>query len=193
MKRLIVTGLLILLVISFGCADAQFRLVADAAVDFSQNHYDIAIRTATSKPKGVNAIKLMDEDLCLVCSPKTAKQMSILEDINNMVLLKHTLRPNMWQLWSEAVGLQLTTEKKFGMAHFYMLKQAAVNSMGVALIPRFHIEEQLADGSLVIPFSVSFTSPYSYYLLTPKSSNYPFKVQAFIDWILQVFAPYRKS
>ena len=90
-------------------------------------------------------------------------------------------------------GFTTDNRKKFGMAHFYMLKQAAVNSMGVALIPRFHIEEQLADGSLVIPFSVSFTSPYSYYLLTPKSSNYPFKVQAFIDWILQVFAPYRKS
>ena len=166
--------------------------IGDHPVDFSQSHYDIAIRTATSEPQGVNFIKLMDEDLCLVCSPQIAEQMNTLNDINDMVLLKHTLRPNMWQLWSQALGLKLTTEKKFGMAHFYMLKQAAVSSMGVALIPRFHIEEQLADGSLVIPFAVSFTSPYSYYLLTPKSSNCPFKVQAFIDWILQVFAPYRK-
>lgn len=167
--------------------------IGDFPVDFSQSHYDIVIRSATSEPQGVNFIKLMDEDLCLVCSPQVAAQMNKLEDINEMMLLKHTLRPHMWQDWSQAVGLQLTTEKKFGMAHFYMLIQAAVSSMGVALIPRFFIEQQLAEGSLVIPFAVSFTSPYSYYLLTPKSSNYPFKVQAFIDWIMQVFAPYRKK
>ncbi|WP_435237514.1 LysR substrate-binding domain-containing protein [Psychromonas sp. PT13] len=167
--------------------------IGNNAEDLSQCHADIAIRTAIEKPTDVNATKLMDEDLCLVCSPELAKQMDSLEDLNNMVLLRHTLRPQMWQLWSDAIGLTLSTERKFGMAHFYMLQQAAVSSMGVALIPRFHIEEQLADGSLVIPFLVSFISPYSYYLLTPKSANYPFKVQAFIDWSLDVFAPYRTS
>ncbi len=167
--------------------------IGDHPVDFSQSHYDIVIRSATSEPQGVNSIKLMDEDLCLVCAPQIAEQMSSLADINKMMLLKHTLRPQMWQDWSQALGLQLTTEKKFGMAHFYMLKQAAVSAMGVALIPRFFIEQELAEGSLVIPFAVSFTSPYSYYLLTAKSSNYPFKVQAFIDWILALFAPYRKT
>jgi LysR family glycine cleavage system transcriptional activator len=165
--------------------------IGDHGVDFSQSRYDIAIRTSISKPQGVNAVKLMDEDLCLVCSPQIAEQMKEPDDINKMVLLKHTLRPHMWQLWSEAVGVALTSEKKFGMEHFYMLKQAAVSSMGVALIPRYYIEEQLAEGSLVIPFSFSFTSPYRYYLLTPKSDNCPAKVQAFIDWIVQVFAPYR--
>jgi len=167
--------------------------IGDFAVDFSQSKYDIVIRSATTEPQGVNFIKLMDEDLCLVCSPQIAAQMRTLDDLNKMTLLKHTLRPQMWQDWSQALGLQLTTEKKFGMAHFYMLSQAAVSSMGVALIPRFFIEQQLQDGSLVLPFDVSFTSPYCYYLLTSKSSNYPFKVQVFIDWILQIFAPYRKS
>ena len=117
--------------------------IGDGAVDFAQNKYDIVIRSATSKPQDVNAIKLMDEDLCLVCSPTLAKQMHRLEDINNMTLLKHTLRPTMWQQWSQAVELALTTEKKFGMEHFYMLSQAAVGSMGIALIPRFFIEQQL--------------------------------------------------
>lgn len=167
--------------------------IGDNSVDLFQCQSDIVIRTAIEKPQNVNAIKLMDEDLCLVCSPELATQMDSLEDLNKMVLLRHTLRPQMWQLWSEAIGLTLSSERKFGMAHFYMLKEAAVSSMGVALIPRFHIEEQLANGTLVIPFSVSFISPYGYYLLTPKSNNYPFKVQAFIDWSLAVFAPYRKD
>ena len=165
--------------------------IGDGAVDFSHKKYDIVIRSATSQPQGVNAIKLMDEDLCLVCSPALAKQMHSLKDINNMTLLKHTLRPTMWQQWSQAVELELTTEKKFGMEHFYMLNQAAVSSMGIALIPRFFIEQQLKDGSLVIPFNKPYKSPYSYYLLTEKSTNHATKVQLFIDWILVLFAPYR--
>ena len=72
-----------------------------------------------------------------------------------------------------------------------MLSQAAAGGMGVALIPRFFIEEQLSNGSLVIPFDTGFTSPYIYYVLTPKSSKLPLKAQVFIDWLLEIFAPYR--
>ncbi|MCG6200828.1 transcriptional regulator GcvA [Psychromonas antarctica] len=164
---------------------------SDLPVDFSKCEYDVVIRSATSHPQGVNAIKLMDEDLCLVCSPRVAEQMQSLDDINKMTLLKHTLRPKLWQAWAKEVNVQITTDKKYGMAHFSMLLQAAVNDMGVALIPRTFIEKQLADGSLVIPFSAPFISPYCYYLLMPNSTNQSFKVQAFIDWILEIFAPYR--
>lgn len=48
----------------------------------------------------------------------------------------------------------------------------------------------------MIPLATQFTSPYAYYVLTPnlppsKQSERPLKVQAFIDWLLEIFAPYR--
>jgi len=73
-----------------------------------------------------------------------------------------------------------------------MLSQAAASGMGAALIPRFFIEDQLKAGTLVIPFEAPFVSPYSYYLLTPKSSSLPRKSALFIDWLLSEFAPYRE-
>ncbi|GIU22939.1 LysR family transcriptional regulator [Shewanella colwelliana] len=167
--------------------------IGDFQVDFSQQHYDIAIRSATSTPKGCNVIKLMDEDLCLVCAPQLASQLTQPSDINNMTLLKHTTRPELWPYWAEKVGVTLTTSKKFGMEHFYMLSQAAVSGMGVALIPRFFIEQELNNGSLVIPFSAGFTSPYAYYVLTPQATHLPEKSAAFIDWILEILKPYRSS
>ncbi|WP_299806754.1 transcriptional regulator GcvA [uncultured Shewanella sp.] len=171
--------------------------IGDFEVDFNSVNYDIAIRSSTSVPKAANVMTLMDEDLCLVCSPEIACELNQLEDINTMTLLQHTTRPGLWQLWAESVGLDLTTEKKFGVEHFYMLSQAAVSGMGVALIPRFFIEDELKAGRLVIPFDadldVQFTSPYRYYLLTPKSSNLPLKVQSFIDWLLELFSPYRQQ
>lgn len=165
--------------------------IGDFAVDFNQGRYDIAIRSSTKLPRGANYIKLMDEDLCLVCAPSLTSRLQSLEDINHVTLLKHTTRPDLWEYWAEKVGLKLTQEQTFGMEHFYMLSQAAASGMGAALIPRFFIEEQLANGSLVIPFNAPFTSPYTYYLLTPKSPNIPLKVRVFIDWLLELFAPYR--
>ncbi|WP_028864406.1 transcriptional regulator GcvA [Psychromonas aquimarina] len=165
--------------------------IGDFTVDFEQTHCDIAIRSATSRPRNCSCIKLMDEDLCLVCAPQLAAQLKSIDDINHMTLLKHTTRAELWPYWSEKVGLTLTAQQQFGMEHFYMLSQAAASGMGVALIPRFFIEQQLADGSLVIPFASSFSSPYSYYVLTPKSANLPLKAQVFIDWLLELFAPYR--
>ncbi|MEZ9820856.1 LysR substrate-binding domain-containing protein [Shewanella sp. 10N.286.45.A1] len=165
--------------------------IGDFEVDFASAKYDIAVRSATSTPKGANVMKLMDEDLCLVCSPEMSLQLTSLEAINQMTLLKHTTRPDLWHVWAEDVGIKLTTENKFGVEHFYMLSQAAASGMGVALIPRFFIEHELASGKLVIPFDAKFTSPYSYYLLTPKSSNLSLKVQSFIDWLLEIFQPYR--
>ncbi|WP_428637040.1 transcriptional regulator GcvA [Shewanella sp.] len=165
--------------------------IGDFQVDFTQDKYDVAIRSATARPRHCHVLKLMDEDLCLVCSPQLAKQIHSLEDINQMTLLKHTTRPGLWALWADEVGLNLTTDKMLGMEHFYMLSQAAVSGMGLALIPRFFIEKELAEGSLVIPLSTSFISPYAYYVLTPKANERPLKAQAFIDWLLEIFAPYR--
>ncbi|MGB5446500.1 MAG: LysR substrate-binding domain-containing protein [Psychromonas sp.] len=165
--------------------------IGDFKVDFDKRHYDIAIRSATSVPKEANYIKLMDEDLCLVCAPQLSKQLKKIEDINKLTLLKHTTRPELWPYWSKEVGVNLTGQKIFGVEHFYMLSQAAVYGMGIALIPRFFIEEQLADGRLVIPFNLPFKSPYSYYVLTPKSANLPLKAQLFIDWLLEIFSSYR--
>ncbi|MCL1139150.1 LysR substrate-binding domain-containing protein [Shewanella pneumatophori] len=169
--------------------------IGDFEVDFNKVNYDIAIRSSTTVPKAANVMTLMDEDLCLVCSPALAENLLHITDINQMTLLQHTTRPGLWQLWAENIGLELTTDKKFGVEHFYMLSQAAVSGMGVALIPRFFIEDELQTGKLVIPFETNadaqFTSPYRYYLLTPKSSNLPLKVQSFIDWLLELFSPYR--
>ncbi|MCL1126027.1 transcriptional regulator GcvA [Shewanella surugensis] len=165
--------------------------IGDFPVDFSQQNYDIAIRSTTEPPRGMTVIDLMDEDLCLVCSPKLAKKLSKVSDINKMTLLKHTTRPRLWEQWADSVGVDLTAKKNFAVEHFYMLSQAAVSGIGMALIPRFFIEKELSEGSLVLPFHETFTSPYRYYILTSSSKQLPLKTQLFIDWLLALFSSYR--
>ncbi|MCL2915758.1 LysR substrate-binding domain-containing protein [Shewanella corallii] len=168
--------------------------IGDFEVDFRRQHYDIAIRSGINPPEDCRHIKLMDEEMCLVCAPALAQELHTLDDLNRVTLLKHTSRPSNWRDWAKQAGVKLTVEEKFGVEHFYMLAQAVASGMGVALIPRFFIEPQLADGSLVIPFDIPYHSQYSYYLLTPghlQSGDPDGRITAFTDWILELFAPYR--
>ncbi|WP_299011672.1 LysR family transcriptional regulator [uncultured Shewanella sp.] len=81
----------------------------------------------------------------------------------------------------------------FAVEHFYMLSQAAVSGIGMALIPRFFIEKELKEGSLVLPFTHTFISPYRYYILTSNTKQLALKTQVFIDWLLDLFSHYRKE
>lgn len=164
--------------------------IGDFNVDFNQHRYDIAIRSVTSAPQGCQYVKLMDEDLCLVCSPQLATTLHSLNDINSLTLLKHTTRPELWPLWSKQVGLRLIMIRSLVWSIFICLarRQSAV---WASLWSALFIEQQLSDGSLVIPFDNHFTSPYSYYVLSPQAQRLPAKAQAFIDWLLEIFAPYR--
>ncbi|WP_299494233.1 transcriptional regulator GcvA [uncultured Shewanella sp.] len=167
--------------------------IGDFPVDLTKQKYDIAIRSMTTPPKSMKVIELMDEDLCLVCSPTLAKKLKHVDDINKMTLLKHTTRPELWETWAEAVGVKLTANKNFAVEHFYMLSQAAASGIGMALIPRFFIEKELKEGSLVLPFTETFTSPYRYYILTSNTKQLALKTQVFIDWLLALFSDYRNK
>ncbi|MCF1427197.1 MAG: LysR substrate-binding domain-containing protein [Shewanella sp.] len=166
--------------------------IGDFELDFHRQDYDIAIRSSKKPPANCHFIKLMDEEMCLVAAPALAARLNSLDDLNQMTLLKHTSRPSNWSDWAKQAGVALTTEEKFGVEHFYMLAQAAASGMGVALIPRFFIEPQLADGSLVIPFDIPYRSDYCYYLLTPtRHKDKEDKIQALTQWLLALVAPYR--
>ncbi|RMP90289.1 hypothetical protein ALQ17_05184, partial [Pseudomonas fluorescens] len=63
---------------------------------------------------------------------------------------------------------------------FYMCIRAAQVGCGVALLPRFLVEEELADGKLVIPWQHAMPSQDAYYLAYPEHSAEVPKVRDFV-------------
>ncbi len=166
--------------------------IGDFPVDFSLHQFDVAIRSAIGPPVGVLAQKLMQEELCLVCSPKLAAELTTPEALNHVTLLQHSTRPGLWEYWAEQLGIDLRQDGMLRFEHFYMLSQAAVKGLGAALIPRFFIERELAEQLLVMPLNLEFVSPYSYYLITPKNQSQVFKVQVFNQWLQEQFGRRQK-
>jgi DNA-binding transcriptional LysR family regulator len=75
-----------------------------------------------------------------------------------------------------------------------MLAQAASHGMGVALIPPFLIQRELAEGRLVPAHPAALhSSDKAYYLMIPERKAESAALRAFRDWLLQAAGEYREA
>ena len=79
------------------------------------------------------------------------------------------------------------------MELFSMLTEAAVQGLGVALVPRFLVEDELAGGRLVQLVDHEWTSDRSYYLIYPERKSDTPALAAFRGWIEAEAAGYRED
>ena len=130
----------------------------------------------------------MGEELLPVCSPALKKGKHPIhtpDDLRHHPLIQHTSRPSMWPDYLKAIGYNhLTLKHNLGFEHFFMMIEAALDNMGVALIPRFLIEKELKEGRLVTAFNATYKSPYIYYFICPKHKFELRKTKIFRDWLL---------
>lgn len=149
---------------------------------------DIAICMVKAKNwKYVIAEKIMDEELLPVCAPHLQVSPYNLNDVHDLLahnLLQHTKRAGMWEEYLHGIGFgNVPIKHSIAFGHFYMLIQAAIDGMGIALIPKIFIEEELKQNKLVIAFNAEFTSPYHAYLIYPKQKGELKKIRNFRKWV----------
>ncbi|MNO06561.1 DNA-binding transcriptional activator GcvA [compost metagenome] len=70
-----------------------------------------------------------------------------------------------------------------------MCIRAAQAGCGVALLPRFLVEEELAEGKLAIAWEHALESRSAYYLAYPEHAAAVPKVRALVEWIAERIAP----
>ena len=68
--------------------------------------------------------------------------------------------------------------------HFSILISAACAGLGIALIPRFLIVNELSRGELTIVIDHPLQSTGAYYLVTPEENISNTGLQLFKKWIL---------
>ncbi|MGO1272994.1 MAG: LysR substrate-binding domain-containing protein, partial [Pseudomonas helleri] len=106
--------------------------------------------------------------------------------LTDLVLLQNASRPQAWHEWFESQGYH-TDHSYHGPRFdtFYMCIRAAQVGCGVALLPRFLVEEELSEGKLVIAWQHPMPSRDAYYLAYPEHSAGVPKVKAFVNWMME--------
>lgn len=157
-------------------------------VDFSNDNTDVAIRYGDGNWTGVDARLLMAEQLSPVLSPALLGSGTAIATPQD--LLRHTLlfakKPVDWQVWSDAIGLDLAKARTIQLTDYNITLQAALDGQGIAIGRMLLIHDHLRTGRLVQPFPETITSiRTAHWLVTPKGSRIAPATQAFMDWLVE--------
>jgi DNA-binding transcriptional LysR family regulator len=78
-------------------------------------------------------------------------------------------------------------EPRFSAASGAVLRRAAAAGMGLAVLPRFMVEEDLATGRLRVALDTLYAPRLGIYAVYPEARRVPSKVRAFVDLLVAHF------
>ena len=163
-------------------------------VDFRRDDFDAAIRLGNGKWFGLETIKLFDESVSPMCSPRLLEGPGAIkspDDLRKQVLLHnhsmdHDPDAPTWEKWLEAAGASGVDASRG--THFSLPDhglQAAIDGAGVVLGWRFLSANDLAAGRVVEPFDLTLPLGASFFLVYPEAHSLRPDIVAFRDWLVQ--------
>ena len=161
---------------------------------FTDTGFDAAIHFGAPEWPGASAIALFGEEMIPVCGPQLLPPAGCASaaDLARLPLLHHSGRHDAWPRWFEHAGVgdaEISAGARFEL--FSMLIEAALAGLGVALVPRFLAQRELAAGELVVPFERSLESAQAYYLVMPETPGPSAALQRFAAWLQDEARAYR--
>ncbi|MBP9906605.1 MAG: LysR family transcriptional regulator [Rhodoferax sp.] len=159
---------------------------------FADTPFDAALFAGTpeqvSQWAGTRAVKLLDEVVLPVCAPQWLQGTSGLpaQAIAQLPLLQQSTRIDAWRQWFEAQGVaapQAMAGERLEL--FSMTIAAAVHGMGLALVPKLLVTDELARGDLMVACDQALSSKRAYYLVWPERVDSSPATQVFLDWLMQ--------
>ena len=173
--------------------DIDVRISAGlAAADFQRDDVDAAIRFGRGDYPGMRVVKLFDEAVTPMCSPRIvdAAPLRRPEDLADHVLLhddslQFDRDAPTWATWLKAAGV--TTVDPARGTHFshpdHSL-QAAIDGAGVVLGWRNLAAADLTAGRLIAPFDLVLPMGLGFHLVCPEHYAIRPGLAPFRDWLL---------
>jgi LysR family glycine cleavage system transcriptional activator len=159
---------------------------------FADTPFDAALFAGTPEQvanwAGTQASKLIDEDVLPVCGPQWLGAQASLspEAIASLPLLQQSTRALAWRQWFDAQGVaapQALAGARYEL--FSMTVAAAVCGMGLALVPRLLITQELERGDLVVACERVLPGQRAYYLISPERQDERPALGVLRRWLLQ--------
>ena len=172
------------IIVNFAARTVPFRFVDEP--------FDAAIHYGFPDWPDATHDLLFREEAIPVCSPSRLADHPIAQpcDVLDWPLLTQSSRPDAWNQWLKQAGIERPAPPPAGsFEHFLMLAQASAAGAGIALIPRFLIETELTEGTLVSPLAMPVESDRAYYLVLPANRALSSELEKFRRWLITEAAP----
>jgi len=153
-------------------------------VDVAAEGLDYAIRFGAGAWHGIEALRLFDAPLSVLCVPSIARQLQAPVDLMQQTLLR-SYRADEWAQWFQTAGLSapVAPPRSIVFDSSLAMMEAALQGLGVALAPPLMFARQLAEQTIRQPFAVEITTG-SYWLTRLQSRPETAAMTAFRSWLV---------
>jgi len=157
-------------------------------IDFVRDEISVAIRNSMIEPPKEVIIKdMIDEWIGPVCSPEyAARHFRTTSDLYQCVLLAAKTRPGGWADWVKASAQSIELRPQKFYDHFYLLIQAAACGLGVAMVPKILVLDDLRTGKLVAPLGF-VAGLFKLVLWVAPHLRARNETKALVDWLTKEF------
>jgi len=146
---------------------------------------DLFIRRSPNQFSGLKAKKFLSERSRLVCAPEVLGDLESWSDemIYSLPVISMRSRQELWPMWFRKAELNMNSvENQILLDNTVLAIEAAIQGLGVALIPELFLTKYISKESLVyVPKSQKITSGAYYYLKSPLHDED--KASKFLKWI----------
>jgi LysR family glycine cleavage system transcriptional activator len=156
-------------------------------VDLPNSDFDLAFREGLGKYRGTESRRLFDLDVVPVAHPAYVKSMLGKRGggWKDACLLHETIYTHWWQQWLEAAGIDgVDASRGLYFSHTMLTLAAAVQRQGIALAPRFMVQDDLDAGVLRVVDERELVTPAGYYVVWPSHANLSATASAFREWVI---------
>ncbi len=142
---------------------------------------------------------LLGREIVVICHPdrlQARKAAGLWTDPRELLhepLLYHTNATDNWQRWFDAVGVSGKPHPGTALDQVSILVRAVMADMGIAVLQRCLVRDEIATGRVVTPFDIPVSLDRGYVLCCPQQRKDHPALSAFRAWILEVAARERQA
>lgn len=162
--------------------------VEDKLIDLANSSVDVAIRAANLKDSGLKAKKLCEHQVTYFASPsyieKHTAPVSGDELKDHQCITYSLMSPsNVWLLDNKKHHVNEIVSSDSPE----MIVKMAVLGVGIAAMPRWMIEKELANGELIELLTDANRLSLPMYALYKATDYQPYRIRAFVDFLSRYF------
>lgn len=154
--------------------------------NFADQNLDAALHFGDADWPGTRKLRLKIEQVIPVCAPELLADgpLAHAAEVSSLPLLHIETRPRAWVQWLESHGVTPDVSLSGTMYdQFSTITQAALHGLGVALLPDYLVEQDLAAGRLVVAHGGPLRSLGAYYLVWPIQKDRDPSLRLFREWL----------
>ena len=163
-------------------------------VDLIEEGFDLAIRVGTLRDSRLAARQLGSNRRVLIASPDYLRRHPMPRHPRELaahacLILDIGTAPDTWALVNRSARHEVRVTGPLRSNHVLAIRTACCGGLGIALLPRFAVLDELASGALIPVLPKWTTAEQGIYAVYPSNRLIPAKVRALVDFLVERLRP----